>query len=399
MDFQYSYNVDSDEPIILVNKHIGGWDEKQGMGIDGAVWQQELIALDAMGKKRIQCWINSAGGGVLMGYNMINAVLKTKTRVDTYCVGMAASIAGVLFQCGNRRIMADYGILMYHNAYNESGKPSPLSDTITVSLNTLICQRTGMSSDAVKQMMDRTTFISADEAVTMNLCDTVEDSLLLNKKYAPKAPAGVTNIQNFCTEANAVLNKFLNPSDNMEAINAILNLAADAGDAERVQAIEALKTQATQSEGVLNQLKQDHATALQAVTAKLTAAESANNELQQKLDAGTTALQAEQQKATDATNAYNKLRAENFAAEQVALGKVKNEAAAIAEVVNKATADYDGTKALYDTIPGIKQAAKIPITKAVPVSADAGKLDAPVFVAQQMIEIQNRLTAAATAGK
>jgi ATP-dependent protease ClpP protease subunit len=55
----------------------------------GDLFQAELLALDQMEKKRIQVWINSPGGSVMDGYNMYNAMLKTKTKVDTYCVGIA----------------------------------------------------------------------------------------------------------------------------------------------------------------------------------------------------------------------------------------------------------------------------------------------------------------------
>jgi ATP-dependent Clp protease protease subunit len=61
-----------------------------------------------MDKKRIQVWINSPGGDVDDGYNIYNAMLKTKTKVDTHCYGMAASMAGAIFQAGHRRTMADY---------------------------------------------------------------------------------------------------------------------------------------------------------------------------------------------------------------------------------------------------------------------------------------------------
>jgi ATP-dependent protease ClpP protease subunit len=101
--FMYTVNVDSDEPIMLINKHIG-YDEADGYGIMGDLFQAELLALDQMEKKRIQVWINSPGGSVMDGYNMYTAMLKTKTKVDTYCVGICASMAAVLFQAGRKRV-------------------------------------------------------------------------------------------------------------------------------------------------------------------------------------------------------------------------------------------------------------------------------------------------------
>jgi len=105
----YCIDQNSDEPIMLINTHIG-FDEADGMGIDGALFQKELLFLDTLGKKRIQVWINCVGGIVMDGYNIGSAILKTKTPVDTYNVGIAASIAGVLFMCGRNRVMMDYAL-------------------------------------------------------------------------------------------------------------------------------------------------------------------------------------------------------------------------------------------------------------------------------------------------
>ena len=147
MKFIYTVDVASDEPIMLINTHIGD-DPVDGMGIDGSIFQAELLALDQMGKKSIQVWINSVGGVVMDGYNICNAILKSQTRVDTYCVGMAASIAAVIFQTGRKRYMADYGILMYHEPYTENStiQDNPLLSNMNDSLATIVSNRSGMSS-------------------------------------------------------------------------------------------------------------------------------------------------------------------------------------------------------------------------------------------------------------
>ena len=49
----YCIDPTADEPIFLINKHIG-YDKDDGMGIDGSIFQQELLQMDSLGKKRIQ---------------------------------------------------------------------------------------------------------------------------------------------------------------------------------------------------------------------------------------------------------------------------------------------------------------------------------------------------------
>src|SRR5580693_4406944 len=136
----YCTDTSAEEPIMLINKHIG-FDEKDGQGIDGSLFQAELLALDRIGKKRIQVWINSPGGTVMDGYNIYNAILKSDTKVDTYCVGICASIAAVIFQAGRKRIMADYGLLMYHNPYGGTGGDE--LDAMRNSICTMIAVSTG----------------------------------------------------------------------------------------------------------------------------------------------------------------------------------------------------------------------------------------------------------------
>ena len=66
MDFIYTQNSDSDEPILLIDGHIG-FDEEDGQGVDGGQVLRELLYLDTLNKKRIQVWINSPGGVVMDG--------------------------------------------------------------------------------------------------------------------------------------------------------------------------------------------------------------------------------------------------------------------------------------------------------------------------------------------
>ena len=69
MKLLYTQDSTADEPIMLINKHIG-YSEKDGQGVDGSLFQEELLYLDSLGKKAIQVWINSPGGSVVDGYNI-----------------------------------------------------------------------------------------------------------------------------------------------------------------------------------------------------------------------------------------------------------------------------------------------------------------------------------------
>lgn len=371
MKFQYVQNLDSDEPIMLINKHIG-YDEADGLGIDGSLFQQELIALDELGKKRIQIWINSVGGIVMDGYNICNAILKSKTRVDTYCMGLAASIAGVIFQTGRKRVMSDYGILMYHNPYG--GDNNPMLDSMKNSLNKIISQRSGMDEDAVHRMMDRETFIEADEAIKMNLCDEIEETEGLNRK-------NFTGIKSHWQNANKILNKILIKENKMVKVANKLGLNPESSEDAILDEITKiinkkndLEVDKTKNDSELDKLKND-----------MDEAENKFKELKDKYEKCLNDLEDMKKKKAEADDEAETDKAKNFIAAYVRAGVIKNEEASIAEWVKKAKADQKAAKTMLDAIPVNKAAVKFEITP------DQTNVEKYPTVGMAMAQISNKL--------
>lgn len=384
MEFQYVVNIDSDEPIMLINKHIG-FDDEDGMGVDGSLFQQELLQLDTMGKKRIQVWINSVGGLVMDGYNIANAILKSKTPVDTHCMGMAASIAGVIFQCGRKRYMADYGILMYHNPYSGDKSSSPLLDTMKESLNKIISSKSGMDASAVQRMMDRTSYIGASEAKQMGLCDEVENTVKLNTKYYPKA-SGDNKV--FWKEANKVLNKHFNHKNNtvMLKVTNKLKLQDEASEDAILAAIEAVENRATEAEKELATVQNKSAEDLAAMKKELDEQKAKFIELETNYNKATEELKAQEEAKNKAEMEAKTQKATNMITEAVKIGKIKNDATVIAEWVSDAVENFDKTKSRIDGMAINKAAVKFPIVNKVEESKEEGKN----LVALEMAKLQNK---------
>lgn len=345
----YVRNIDSDEPIMMLDKHIGGWDEKDGYGIDGSRFAAELMELDNMGKKRIQVWINSIGGNVVDGYNICNAILKSKTKVDTYCVGVAASMAGVIFQCGRKRIMSDYGILMYHNPYSSDDKDSDsgVLNSMKESLNKIICQKSGMDEQAVSLMMDRTTFINSEEARTMGLCDEIEATAGLN---APRK--AMTTVGAYWKEATNVLNKYFDNQKprKMKLVTNKLGLNEDASEQSILAAIEATQNQLSEKDASIEDLKAQ-------VTAKEAEAQKAASDLKEAQDK-LAALEGEKKAAEEAKALAE---ATNMVKGYAVQGRIKNDDVTIQSWVNKAKEDMDGVKTMLESLPLNKAAVTIAV--------------------------------------
>lgn len=348
---RYVVNADSDEPIMMLDKHIGGYDEKMGYGIDGSAFAAELMALDGMGKKRVQVWINSTGGSVVDGYNICNAILKSKTKVDTYCAGIAASMAGVIFQCGRKRVMADYGILMYHNPYigGGDGAEDGVLKSMKESLNKIVCQKSGMDEQAVAVMFDRTSFINAEEAKTMNLCDEIESTAGLN---APRISRATNDLTVLWNEANLVLNNYFNNQTptKMKLVMNKLGLNADAAEASVVAAIEAMQNQLSEKESRIDDLTAEVTAKAEAAAQASDALKAAQDELNRLKDEKAAAEEAA--RIAEATNMVK-----GFAAQ----GRIKNDDVTLQSWIAKAKDDMTGIKTMLESLPLNKGGVHIPV--------------------------------------
>jgi ATP-dependent Clp protease protease subunit len=361
------YCIDStvDEPIMLLNKHIG-FDANDGMGIDGAEFQAELLQLDTLGKKRIQVWINSPGGIVTEGYNIYSSILKSNTPVDTYCCGAAASIAGVIFQAGRKRIMADYGWLMFHNPFG--GDNSDMLKTMKGSITTMIEQRSGMNEAEVAEMMRRSTFIRPDEALQLKLCDSIDSSEKLNTKYLKK----ITDQMEFYHECNLVLNSVLNPVNIMDATMTKVTMRLKLNDAATpeniIAAIDEIQNRATKAEEDLATEKekaQDKAKADEDELAKLKAkfekAESDLAKAKKDYEDCKSKLDAMEEDKKAAEDSAKEEKAKMMVEDYAKVGRIKNEASIKLPWITMAKVDFDGTKAMIEALPLNKVAVTIPV--------------------------------------
>lgn len=229
MEFIYTIDPESKNPKMVINKHIGCDIQDDGVGIDGAQFAAEILTLDSMSdKETITVYINSVGGSVIEGMSIYNSILECKTKVKTINSGIAASIAAVIFQAGDERIMYDYAALMYHNPYNE-GNPDDESEalkTVRESLIKMIHTRTGVSESKIGNMMNITTWINAQDSESNGFCDVIKSSTNENIK-------ALSDFKNIWKEANIELDNQLKNKNKLtmkSEILKLLNLADDASD-------------------------------------------------------------------------------------------------------------------------------------------------------------------------
>jgi ATP-dependent protease ClpP protease subunit len=373
MEFLYTVDPSADEPIMLVSDFIGR-DPCSGKGVDGAEFQAELLLLDSMGKKRIQVWINSPGGSVLDGFAMCNAVLKSKTPVDTYNAGVCASIAGVLFMTGRKRVMADYSTLMIHPP--AGGEDKKALDALGNSIVTLLSAKSNLSEKDVRYLMDRTTWLTSAECFEKGFCTDIEVTSETNQRHMPSTAKAMW------MAGNEILNSLFHPNNSNMALTKItmkLGLNEAASEDNIVTAIKSIEDKAYKAETDLLALQISSDKALKELTnatkAEVDAAKAATDKAKEDMDKMKAELAAKQKAYDDCKAALDAMTNEKKAAEEEAknvaakamvenfakIGRIKNEAPVIEKWVALAKADLAGTKEMIEALPLNVKAPVIPI--------------------------------------
>ena len=171
-DTLYIKNIGEKEAEIFLYDLIG-----MG-GINAQAFVNELQTLDRMGLDVINVRINSKGGDVVEGMGIFAAIQATKTPIDTYVDGVAASMAAVIAMAGRQRFISDFGQLMVHNPRPQ--KPGQLDEktanaieALRESLVTMLGNNANLNEDQVGELMDVETWINANEAKDKGLVDQV----------------------------------------------------------------------------------------------------------------------------------------------------------------------------------------------------------------------------------
>lgn len=333
---------------MLLNKQIGCSYHEDGSidysveYIDGARFQEELMQLDEMGKKRICLYITSEGGNVTDAMKICSAVLQSKTPVDTYNTGICASAAGWIWACGRKRYMNDYALLMMHPV---SGGDKG-SDAITNSIATILASNSTLTENQYKYMMAVTTWASASECFDNGLCTDIIATKDSNKKYMPTSNmAAMLAYSNMLTQE--MIDNLKTPTMDLKTITNKLNLVEGADLAQINNAIDVIVSGKTELQKTVNSLTAE-------LEAEKQAATEANNkvdELQAQVDAANAEKEAAQAAAAE-------IEATNKATELV--NQFKNRIGANTEVwINKAKTNYDETKALLESLAINSQGQKI----------------------------------------
>jgi len=172
-----------DKRIIILDKEVNERSTSELIA--------KIILLNLTSTKPITLLINSTGGDMYSAFGLIDVLRDSKAPIFTVCIGLAASAAALILSAGHKRYALPSTQIMVHchwQAYNDTSALTHHELMIEAkqseymfALNRKYYENvTGLSSDDVKQMLDRDTYISPTEAKNLKLIDEIGWNIYAN---------------------------------------------------------------------------------------------------------------------------------------------------------------------------------------------------------------------------
>jgi ATP-dependent Clp protease protease subunit len=136
-------------------------------------------------KKDINIYINSPGGSVTAGLAIYDTMQFVNCDVNTYCMGLAASMGAVLLCAGTkgkRYALPNSDIMIHQVSGGAKGQASDVERQVEFMfklkkrLNRLLAHHTGQTVEQIERDADRDNYMTADEAKAYGLVDEVVKS-------------------------------------------------------------------------------------------------------------------------------------------------------------------------------------------------------------------------------
>lgn len=159
---------------IRIYSDIGFW------GVDAENFIAQLDAA-AAGAATLVVAINSMGGDVFDAFTIYNALRRYAGKVKGRVDGIAASAASLVLMACDEIEMPENAMLMIHHPHTISAgeakdfrRVADLLDSASAGILAAYVNRSGLSEDEVRTMMDAETWLTAAQAKEKGFCDTIE---------------------------------------------------------------------------------------------------------------------------------------------------------------------------------------------------------------------------------
>jgi ATP-dependent Clp protease protease subunit len=171
-------DIRADEVELYLYGDIGSVD---GSGTDGITAAQVATALRRSSPKPITLRINSSGGSVFEGLAIFNQLDRYPGRVHAEIDGAAMSIAATIAMGANTINMGRGSMMMIHKSdgftvgvAEDMRKMADTLEGIDEQLAGIFADRTGQPIERVVELMENTTYISAEDCVSWGFADSLQ---------------------------------------------------------------------------------------------------------------------------------------------------------------------------------------------------------------------------------
>ena len=154
----------------------GYWDS-----VGSKEFAEDLKAIEDV--ETINVRINSPGGDVFAGQAIYSTLKRCKAKINVYIDGLAASIASLIAMAGDKVIMPKNSMMMIHKPWtfsagnaNDMRTTADTLDKVEESLVVAYVDKTGLSEDEIKTLLDAETWLTASDALAKGFCDEIEET-------------------------------------------------------------------------------------------------------------------------------------------------------------------------------------------------------------------------------
>lgn len=207
------------------------------LGIEHTTPQAITKQLAEANGEEIEVEINSPGGSIFAGSEIYTAIRSYKGNKIIRIVGLAGSAASVIAEAGESEI-SPTGMYMIHNVqsgargdYRDMEHQAKVLRAANQSIANAYIDKTGMSNDELLALMDKETWLTANDAVKYGFVDKVmfQDSRLpLTNSIGGIPPEAIEKLRNLIKSPGDKAAAFFDAEkQKAEARLRLLNLKGD----------------------------------------------------------------------------------------------------------------------------------------------------------------------------
>ncbi|WP_270425501.1 ATP-dependent Clp protease proteolytic subunit [Blautia intestinalis] len=143
-------------------------------------WNKEDKNLPTGCRKPIYIYINSDGGDVITGYQILSSILTSVTPVITIGFAKCASMASYILAAGHKRYCFPNTIVLYHDGQtgyvSSSNKGKDIQkfyDNLEKRMTDFMIAHSNMSAEFLEEIKDREYYMFAEEAKERGIIDGI----------------------------------------------------------------------------------------------------------------------------------------------------------------------------------------------------------------------------------